>query len=58
LVKFIPGIFEPIVSRIIFLASFVMSSLLVYSKATNFCVLILYLATLLKVLINSPPLSS
>ena len=55
LVKFIPKyfiVFDAIVYGIIFFISFSDSSLLVYRHATDFCTLILYPATLLKLFIS------
>jgi hypothetical protein len=45
--------FEAIVNGIVFLSSFSVCSLLVYRKATEFCILILHLAMLLKVFMMS-----
>jgi hypothetical protein len=45
--------FEVIVNEIVFLYSFSSCSLLVYRKVTNFCKLILYPATLLKLFMVS-----
>ena len=54
LVKFTPRIlFDSIINGIVFFISVSHSSLLVYRKATDFCIVILYPATLLKSLISS-----
>jgi hypothetical protein len=55
LLSLFPGIdfFEAIVNGIIFLYSFSICSLLVHRKATDFCKLILYAATLLKLFMVS-----
>ena len=53
LVKFFPRffLFDAIVNVIVFLISLSDSSLLAYRDATDFCILILYLATLLNLFI-------
>jgi hypothetical protein len=55
-IKFIPryfNVFEAFVDGIIFLTSFLDCSLFEYRNATEFCMLILYSATLLKVFMRS-----
>jgi hypothetical protein len=47
------GFFEAIMNGIVFLYSFSICLFLVYRKATEFCKLILYLATLVKLFMMS-----